>query len=52
MEAIITACGDVVSIVTQVFGVMTANPVLLFFLAASLLGVGISVFKRIKGAAR
>lgn len=25
MEAIITACGDVVSIVTQVFGVMTAK---------------------------
>lgn len=52
MEGVITATGDVVSIVGKVFEVMTANPVTLFFLAASLLGVGIGVFQSIKNAAR
>ena len=52
MAAIITAITDVTSVVEGVFTVIVGNPLLLFFTAASLVTVGVTVFKRIKGAAR
>lgn len=38
--------------VGDVFDMIVANPLLCVFCAASLIGVGINVFKRIKRAAR
>ena len=38
--------------VGEVFTMITGNPLLCVFVAASLIGVGIGVFKRIKRAAR
>lgn len=52
MSAIIEATGTITTLVGDVFGMITANPLLCVFCAASLIGVGIGVFKRIKRAAR
>lgn len=51
--AVVTgAISGVVDVVGQIFTVMTGNPYLLFFMAAGLLGAGIGIFKRLKGAAK
>lgn len=51
--AVVTgAISSVVDVVGQIFTVMTGNAYLVFFMAAGLLGVGITIFKRLKGAAR
>ena len=51
--AVVTgAIGNVVDVVGQIFTVMTGNAYLVFFMAAGLLGVGITIFKRLKGAAK
>jgi len=52
MSAILGAVSDVTTLMGDLFTIMTSNPLMLFFLAASLVGVGIGVFKKIKGAAR
>jgi hypothetical protein len=52
MAPIITAIETVTEIVTGVFTVMVANPLLTTFLAVGLLGAGIAVFKRLRGAAK
>lgn len=52
METIIAGISNVTTVVGNVFGVMTGNPYLVFLLAASCVGVGISVFRRVKGASR
>lgn len=52
MAPIITAMGTLVEIMEKVFSVMTSNPVLLVFLAGSMFGVGIRIFKKVKSAAR
>lgn len=52
MTAIITALTDVTGLVSTVFGVITENPVLLFFTAAGLLPVGFGIFRMAKRAAR
>ena len=52
LTPIITAMGTLVEVMGEVWKVMTANPLLLVFLAASLFGVGIRIFKKVKGAAK
>lgn len=52
LDPIITAMGSLVDVMGEVWSVMTSNPLLLAFLAASLFGVGIRVFRKVKGAAR
>lgn len=52
METILAAGETVTTLVGDVFDMMTANPILTVMLMASLVGVGVSVYKRIKKAAR
>lgn len=52
LAPIITAMSTLVEVMGEVWKVMTANPLLLVFLAASLFGVGIRIFKKVKGAAK
>lgn len=52
MTAILGSMATLTSLMSSVWQVMTANPLLTVFLAASLLTVGISIFKRIKRAAK
>lgn len=52
MTTLITAMGDVTDVVANIFDIMTANPYLLFILAAGLVTIGVSVFSSIKSAAR
>lgn len=52
MTTIITAMGDAFSMVGTIITEITENPVLLFLLAASLVPVGIRIFKGLKKAAR
>ena len=52
LSPIITAMGSLVEVMGEVWKVMTSNPLLLAFLAASLLGTGISLFRKIKRAAK
>lgn len=52
LAPIITGMGDIVTVMTQVWSVMTSNPLLVAFLGASLLTVGIRVFRKVKSAAR
>ena len=50
MTTIIAAMSDVFELVGTVLTQITGTPVLLFFLAASLVPVGIRIFKRLKGS--
>lgn len=52
MAPIIAAIDTVTEVVTGLFTVMTANAYLTVFLAVGLLGAGIGVFRRLRGAAR
>lgn len=52
METITAAMSTVTELVGTVFTAMTANAYLTVILAASLLGLGIGVFKRLRGASR
>ena len=52
MAAITGSVSTVTQMVGEVFNMITGNPLLSVFVAASLIGVGISVFRRIKGASR
>ena len=52
MATIITAMGDAFSLVGKVVTEITGQPVLLFFLATSLIPVGIRIFKSLKRAAK
>ena len=51
MAAIISGISDVVTVLGTAFTAMTANDLLVFFISASVLGVGIGVFKRLRRAA-
>ncbi len=51
MDTVVSATDKVVEFTSKVFDLITGNPVLVVFLAASLIGVGISVFRKLKGAA-
>ena len=52
MAAILASMTTITDLVTSVWELMTSNPLLSLFLAASLLGVGVGVFRRIKRASR
>ena len=52
METIIAAMSDVFTLSGTVVTEITKQPVLLFCLAAGLVHVGISIFARLKNAAR
>lgn len=52
MQTIMSAMGDVFQLVGTVITKITEQPVLLFLLAASLIPVGIRIFKGLKRAAK
>ena len=52
MSSIITAMGDAFSMVGTIVTEITEQPILLFLLAASLVPVGIGIFKKLKKASR
>lgn len=52
MTEIIAALPDVFSIIGTVLTEITGTPILLFFLAAGLVPVGIALFRQLKGAAQ
>lgn len=52
MTAILAGITDVTTVVGDVFTVMTANAYTTFLLAGSVIGVGIGIFKLVKGAAK
>lgn len=52
MSAILSSMDTVTTLMGNIFTLMTANAYLTVFLAAGLVGVGISIFRRVKRAAR
>ena len=52
LAPVTTAMSTLVTVMGQVWEVMVANPLLVVFLAASLLSVGIKIFRKVKGAAK
>lgn len=52
MESILATSETITTLVGNVFTLMTGNPVLTLMLGASLIGVGVAVYKRIKKAAK
>ena len=52
MDAMLDVMEQVVDFSMSCFSTITSNPVLAFIFAGSLVGVGISVFRRFKNAAR
>lgn len=52
METVISAMGDVWSLVGTTITKITEQPILLFLLAAGFVPIGINLFKRLKRAAR
>lgn len=51
METILNATETISSLVSSVFDMITANPLMVVFVAAGLIGTGIGVFKKVKKAA-
>ena len=52
MESMLTTMNQVVTFAMSLFTTVTDNPILAFILGGSLVGIGISVFSQLKGAAR
>ena len=52
LTPVINAISTLIELVGPVFTVMIANPLLVVFLAASLLTLGIRIFRKLKGAAK
>lgn len=52
LAPIITGMGSLVEVIGEVWKVMTSNPLLVVFLAGSLFGVGIKIFRKVKSAAK
>ena len=52
MEAVIAAMSDVFTLSGTVVTQITNQPILLFCLAAGMVPIGISIFRRLKSAAR
>ena len=50
LDTVVASTGTITSLMTAVWNMMTSNPLLTLFLGVSLLGVGIAVFKKIRGA--
>lgn len=51
MEAVKTAMTTAVSFMTSAFDAMTANGYLVIFLAVTMIGVGVSVFRKLRRGA-
>lgn len=51
-SAVMGSMSTLSSLMTQVWNMMTSNPLLVLFLAVALLSVGVGVFRMIKRAAR
>lgn len=51
MTEILAGVETVTELVTGVFDLITSNPLLVTFVAASLIGVAIGVFGKLRGAA-
>lgn len=49
MAAILAGTSTITTLVGEVFTMITSNPLLVVFMASSLIGVGIAVFKKLKG---
>lgn len=52
MSAVLSAFDTVTSLMNSVWELMTSNPLLTLFLAAGLLSIGVSAFRKIKSAAK
>lgn len=52
ISIILAGTETLTKLVTNVFDLMVANPLLVLFLAASLIGLGIGLFRKLRGAAR
>ena len=50
--SVTSGVSTVVEIVGQVFTLITGNPLLMVFVGAGLVGVGVRIFRQIKSAAR
>lgn len=51
MEAVKTAMNTAVSFMTSAFDAMTANGYLVIFLAVTMIGVGVTVFRKLRRGA-
>lgn len=51
MEAVKTAMTTAVSFMTSAFDAMTANSYLVIFLAVTMIGVGVTVFRKLRRGA-
>ena len=51
MEAVKTAMSTAVSFMTSAFDAMTANGYLVIFLAVTMIGVGVTVFRKLRRGA-
>lgn len=49
---LVNAVGDLADVMEQVFAIMTSNPLLLVFLAAGLLSLGVWIFHKVKGVSK
>lgn len=49
-ESIATAAEGILQVCTNVIGFIVDTPVLLAFLAVTFVGIGISVFRRLRGS--
>lgn len=52
IDVLTKAMGDLVDVMGKVWSVMTSNPLFVAFLGASLFGVGIWMFRKVKSAAK
>ena len=52
METILAGTSTLSTLVGEVFTLLTANPLLTLFLAASLIGLGLSLFRKLKRTAK
>lgn len=52
LESVLSATDTVATLMSKVWSVMTANPLLTLFLAASILGIGLTIFNKVKKTAK
>ena len=52
LSPVMSAMGTIIQLLGMVWSAMTANPLLVVFLASSLLVVGIRIFRKVKAAAK
>lgn len=52
MEAVLSATDTVATLMGKIWTLMTANPLLTLFLASSVLGIGLTIFLKVKKTAK